>query len=293
VTRIVEIITPPTTAFDASGAVDHAATRALLEHVEPYVDAVFAAGTTGEFPALDLQESTAVIADAVAVLGSDRVIAHVGAPSVRQALAHLAAAESVGTRRFAAITPYYLTASDDGIMRYYEALVAATEGELYAYIFPDVACSDVSPELLSRLAGLGIAGVKVSGAASRKVDAYRAAAPQLKLWSGNDADLPHIVRAGGRGTVSGCSGVAPAAWARLRAALIAEDAVEIAAANHVVEALVAALGPSIARLKYGLDLIGLPGGDCRMPIDPPSPEVRAQIVAALELAGMSVTAPAK
>lgn len=284
----VEIITALTTPFDSSGAVDRPATRALLEHVAPHVDAVFAAGTTGEFPALDSDERAGVIADAVAVVGADKVVAHVGAPSLRQALSHLAAAEATGVHRFAAITPYYLTASAAGAERYYSALRAATQGELYAYVFPEVACTDVSARTLSRLADAGVDGVKVSGAASRRVEEYLSAAPGMKLWSGNDADLPHIVAAGGNGTVSGCSGVAPQAWARLREALVAGDEAEISAADSVVQVLVAALGPSIARLKFGLDLLGLPGCECRLPVDAPSAEVRTQIAAALELAGLSL-----
>lgn len=282
-----EIITPPTTAFAADGSVDRAATRELLAHVEPHVDGTFAVGTTGEFPALTAAERKDLVADAVEVFGPERTIAHVGGPSIRQALQHLRDAEEVGARRHAAITPYYLTASDEGVFRYYSALREATEGELYVYIFPDVACSDVSPELLARLAAAGLDGVKTSGAASTRVDAYREAAPAISLWSGNDADLPHVVAAGGRGTVSGVSGVAPTAFAELRAALASGDQADIDARQAVVRQLVAALGPSIARLKRGLDLLGLPGGATRMSIDPTTPDVDDQIRAALAAAGLT------
>ncbi|SIQ11346.1 4-hydroxy-tetrahydrodipicolinate synthase [Cellulosimicrobium aquatile] len=289
-TTAPEIITPPVTTYDASGALDLGALRVLLAHVEPEVDGVFAVGTTGEFPALDAAERAALVRTAADVFGPDRTIAHVGAASVHEALDHLRAAEDAGVRRFAAITPYYLTASDEGVVRYYASLRAATDGELYAYVFPDVACSDVSPELLAVLAELGLDGVKTSGSASARVDAYRSAVPRLALWSGNDADLPHVVAAGGRGTVSGVSGVAPRAFADLRAALAADDAAAVVRAQAVVQRLVAALGPSIARLKYGLDVQGLPGGTTRMPVDPPSDAVKAEIRAALAAAGHDLAA---
>ncbi len=130
----------------------------------------------------------------------------------------------------------------------------------YAYVFPDVACSDVSPELLAVLAELGLDGVKTSGAASARVDAYRSAAPRLALWSGNDADLPHVVAAGGRGTVSGVSGVAPRAFADLRAALAADDAAAVVRAQAVVQRLVAALGPASPASSTASTSRGCPAG---------------------------------
>lgn len=281
-TQRPEIITPPVTAFTEEGAVDLEATRRLLAFAEPHVDGVFAVGTTGEFPALTRQERRDLVALCAEVFGPDRTIAHVGGPSLHQTLPLLRDAQELGVRRVAAITPYYLTASEEGILRYFSAVREASDGELYAYIFPDVACSDVSPELLARLAGIGIDGVKTSGRASARVADYRAAAPDLSLWSGNDAQLPEVVAAGGRGVVSGVSGVAPEAFARLRDALAADDQDAARRAQDHVLALVKALGPSITRLREGLAQRGLDSGTSRMPIDLPGDETRREISRALE-----------
>ena len=281
-TQRPEIITPPVTAFTAHGDVDLGATRQLLAFAEPHVDGVFAVGTTGEFPALTREERHDLVAVCSEVFGPERTIAHVGAPSFHQALPLLRDALELGVRRFAAITPYYLTASDEGILNYFSALRQATDGELYAYIFPDVACSDVSPELLARLAGIGIDGVKTSGRASARVADYRRTAPSLSLWSGNDAQLPEVLAQGGRGVVSGVSGVAPEAFARLRNALAAGDQDGARQAQKHVVSLVKALGPSITRLREGLAQRGLDSGTPRMPIDVPGAECRREISLALE-----------
>ncbi|PLS31278.1 dihydrodipicolinate synthase [Bifidobacterium margollesii] len=282
-----EIITAGVTAFDERGELDAGANLAFLRRIEPYVDGVLPVGTNGEFPALNAEERAKVIGWALEVFGPERAIAHVGAPSVHQALEHARAAAALGATRFAAITPYYLTASVEGVIGYYQSLRDAVDGELYAYIFPDVACTDVLPETLAELARIGIDGVKLSGLASTRVEAYREAAPDLALWSGNDADLPHVYTAGGRGVVSGVSGVAPQAWAALRDAYgIGEQSV-IDEAQTRVQALVKVLGPSISRLKYGLMVLGIPVGECRMPIDEPSEEIKEEIRTVLHNTGIT------
>lgn len=277
-----EIITPPVTAFTADGGVDLGATRELLAFAEPYVDGVFAVGTTGEFPALTREERRELVRICSEVFGPDRTIAHVGAPSVHQALPLLWDAQELGVRRLAAITPYYLTASDEGILRYFSELRRAADGELYAYVFPDVACSDVSPELLARLVDAGIDGAKISGSASARAEEYRRAAPSLSLWSGDDSQLPEVMVHGGRGVVSGVSGVAPEAFARLRDALDAGDDDAVRTAQEDVVSLVKVLGPSITRLREGLMRRGLDAGTSRMPIDLPDAATRREISRALE-----------
>ncbi|NMN01799.1 dihydrodipicolinate synthase family protein [Bifidobacterium panos] len=272
-----EIITASVTAFDADGELSREENTKFLRRIEPYVDGVLCAGTNGEFPALSAKERIALFDWTLQVFGCERTIVHVGAPSAYQALELAKQAAELGATRFAAITPYYLRASAYGVLEYYRKLRDAVEGELYAYIFPDVAGTDVSAVTLSKLAELGIDGVKLSGAASTRIEEYRQAAPNMPLWSGNDADLPHVLAAGGRGVVSGVSGVAPQAWAALRDAFIADDEEAQEAAQRNVQALVKVLGPSIANLKYALNELGIAMGACRMSIDEPDETVKEAI----------------
>lgn len=277
-----EILSALTTPFDAEGEVDLPAFRANLDRLEPLVDGVFVAGTTGEFPALSRAEHAALVEASLRTFGSERVVVHVGAPSTRQSLALAAEAVRLGARRFAALTPYYLPASPAGITRHWGAIKEACGGDLYGYVYPDVAVTDLLPEDLPEVLASGIDGIKTSATAAARVEAYLAAAPAgFKLWSGNDADLPHVMAIGGTGTVSGCSGVHPWPWVDLREALRVGDEAAAAAAQARIEVVVPLIGPSIANLKHGLDTHGLTGGTCRMPIDPPDAATRASIDAAL------------
>lgn len=277
--RVPEIISAVTVPFTDDADLDREAFRRNLERLEPLLDGVLVAGTTGEFPALEDTERVALFETTLQVFGSDRTIVHIGAAATRQALTLTREALAVGARRFAAITPYYLHASVAGTADHYSALRDATAGHaLYAYLFPDVAGTDVLPRDFPSLVQTGIDGVKLSGRASARFDDYAAHAPTgFAMWSGNDGDVPHVLSAGGLGTVSGVSCAVPEPWAELREAYRAGDDDRVDAAQERIQALVAVLGPSIANLKYALSVQGLGGSSCRMSIDAPDEPTRAQI----------------
>lgn len=282
--RSPEVLSALTTPFTATGELDYAAFGANLTRLEPLVDGVFVAGTTGEFLALEPPEHARLVADCLEVFGPQRVVVHVGAPSTRQSLQLTAEACRLGAVRFAAITPYYLPASTAGVLRHWAAIKQACGGELYGYVYPDVAVTDVLPADLPELLTSGIDGLKVSATASTRVKDYLAAAPAgFKLWSGNDADVPNVMAAGGTGTVSGVSGACPTPWAALREALSAGDEAGVERAQQIITQVVSVLGPSIAALKAALDRQGLSGGHCRMAIDTPNELVQSQISDVVDL----------
>ena len=148
------------------------------------------AGTTGEFPALEDAERLRLFELALAEAGPDRVIAHIGAPDARHASRLARAAVALGAGRIAAITPYYLPARPDELAGHYRRIRDAAPGaELYAYIFPERTGLRVPPPLLAEVAeAAGLAGAKISGSAAADLAGYVAAAPGLRIFSGNDAN---------------------------------------------------------------------------------------------------------
>ena len=188
------------TLFGADGELDPDANRALYELVNGLVDGLFVAGTTGEFPALEDAERLSLFELALAEAGPDRVIAHIGAPDARHAARLARAAVALGATRIAAITPYYLPARPDELAGHYRRIRDAAPGpELYAYIFPERTGLPVPPPLFAEVAdAAGLAGAKVSGSASADLAGYVAAAPGLRIFSGNDASPWASMRAGGQ-----------------------------------------------------------------------------------------------
>src|SRR4029079_1211304 len=122
-----------------------------------------------------------------------------------------------GAPGIAAITPYYLPARPDELTGHYRRIREAVPGpELYAYIFPERTGLAVTPSLFAEVAqAAGLAGAKISGSASADLVGYVAAAPGLRIFSGNDANPWATMRAGGAGVISGRSSAYPEVYAAL------------------------------------------------------------------------------
>ena len=267
------------TLFGPGGELDLDANRALHKFVAGWVDGLFVAGTTGEFPALEDAERLSLLELALAEAGPDHVIAHVGAPDARHSGRLAQAAVALGATRIAAITPYYLPARPDELIAHYRAIRDAASGpELYAYIFPERTGLRVSPTLFARVAeAAGLAGAKISGSAAGELAGYVAAAPGLRFFSGDDANPAATMRAGGAGVISGRSSAYPEVYATLQH--------RPQAAQETLDQIVA-LGASVGRLKHALRLRGFGSGAARMTVDPPGPETSAAIAALVAAAQM-------
>jgi 4-hydroxy-tetrahydrodipicolinate synthase len=271
------------TLFAADGSVADAANRALYAHVCDIVDGLFVAGTTGEFPALEDAERLSLVSSALEVAGPDRVIAHIGAASARQAARLAASAVALGVRRVAAITPYYLAATPAELTDHYLRIRDAVPGdiELYGYIFAERTGVRVPPPLFAVVAGAaGLAGAKVSGAAAASLADYVAAAPGLRFFSGDDSDPARSARWGATGVISARSAAYPEVFAALAAALRDDpgDGAGVARGQEALDRIVG-LGASIGRVKRAIALRGFGTDTARMTVEPPD-EATAEAIAA-------------
>ena len=270
------------TLFGPDGELDPGGTRALYRLIAGLVDGMLVAGTTGEFPALEDAERLSLFELALAEAGPDRVIAHIGAPDARHAIRLARAAVALGATRIAAITPYYLPARPDELAGHYRRIRdAVPDPDIYAYIFPERTGLAVPPPLFAEVAqAAGLAGAKISGSASADLADYVAAAPGLRIFSGNDANPWATMRAGGAGVISGRSAAYPEVYAALCQSTPESDPGTQERLDRIV-----ALGASIGRIKHALGVRGLAGTTARMTVDPPGPELAAAIAA--EVSAMS------
>ncbi|QMU96605.1 dihydrodipicolinate synthase family protein [Microbacterium esteraromaticum] len=277
-----DIITAVPTAFHRDGSFDETGSREILRYVAASGnEGAFVLGTTGEFPALDVEEFTAFVRAAIDELAQRmRVIVHVGRPSAFEAVRLVAIARALGATEFAALTPYYLRASDDAIFDYYRQVSEAVgDGRLYVYVYPARSGNPVSPQLLARLAELpGVVGAKVSELSLDDLAAYRAAVPAgFDLYTGADRDLIAAVGVGAQGVVSGVSSVTPKPFRALADAGRAGDAQAIAEAQSDVDEVVSLIGGDMARMKEGYRVLGIVDTHCRMAIDEPDEAGRADV----------------
>jgi 4-hydroxy-tetrahydrodipicolinate synthase len=279
-----EVLAALPTFFDERGEIDRAATTSHLDWLTGRVDGVFVAGTTGEFPALDHAERLELAEAALAAFGPERVVVHVGAAATRAAVALTRDVVAAGGRRIAALTPYYLPADEDTVIRHFAAVTAAAAGAAtYGYLFAERSGVDVGPAAFARIAAAtGLAGLKLSGAANDHVGDYLDALPAgARLWSGADTTLGDLARRGGAGIVSGLSSAFPEPFAALADAVVADDATAERAAQDRADAVLAATRGSIEGIKHALALLGHGNGAVRMPAPAvPDPGAIARLVPA-------------
>ncbi|MFT3876614.1 MAG: dihydrodipicolinate synthase family protein [Propioniciclava sp.] len=279
--RRPHLITAVPTPFRTDGSLDLDGTRALFADIASRpVDGAFVAGTTGEFTALERDERLAVLKAGLDAFGPDRAYQHVGAATAHQAVDLARAAVDLGSRKLAAVTPYYFPAPEAEVIDYFARLVKATpEAEVYAYLFEARTTTRCAPAILPRLFEVGVAGVKLSGYDDATVASYVEHAPDaMRVFSGNDVSFASLMAAGGDGVVSGVSSVFPAPFLQLRDAIAAGDEARATELAGIVRGLVAVVhAGEIRYLKAGVEARGLPGGPVRAAVAPLPDDDRAAI----------------
>lgn len=278
-----DILTAVPTAFHEDGSLDLGGSRAIFRYVaKAGNEGAFVLGTTGEFPSIDDAEFRDLVEAAVAELAEvTRVVVHVGAPSAFEAVRRVGIARELGAREFAAVTPYYLPASDEAVLAYYEALSGAVgDGELYVYNYPKRTGVHVSPRLLARIAELpNVVGVKASELTLDQIAEYRDATPDgFVVYTGADRDLIAAGERGADGVVSGVSSVLPKPFRALIAAAESGDAKALEAAQADVDDVVAVIGGDMPRMKAALRRMGVADAYSRMALDEPDEAALAEII---------------
>lgn len=263
------------TPFDDAGDLDldGAATLArwLVDHGN---DALVVSGTTGESPTLSDAEKSALWR-AVAAAVDVPVVAGTSTPDTAHSVELTAAAVAAGATGILAVTPYYSRPSQAGIEAHLRAIKAAAgDAPVYLYDIPVRTGRRLDAELVWRLAADGVvAGVKDATADPAGAARLLAGAPAgFELYSGNDADLLPLLAVGASGVVSVESHWAGPELQELCAAFWKGD---VDAARLANVGLLASHrfqssddAPNPQPTKAVLRAMGLPAGQCRLPLGP-------------------------
>ena len=285
------VVPPTVTAFDAAGDVDPAATAAHARFVvDNGADGVFPLGTNGEFATLTAAERRRVV-ETVAEAVEAPVIAGVGHPSTRGAVAHAEHAERVGADGVVVVTPYYYPVDGRAAVDHYRAVADAVDLPVYVYHIPGRTGNELSLATLERLAAVdGVAGVKDS---SKDVPWLAQAvdrAPGLTFLAGSDSLLFAGLEVGCAGVVSAVANVFPGLVADLYGAYDAGDESRARELQSTVFDVRSALkrGPYMAGVKTALSLRdpGFDVGGLRAPLRTMDETDRAALEADLAELGL-------
>jgi 4-hydroxy-tetrahydrodipicolinate synthase len=280
------LLTAMVTPYTPTGEVDYAHARRLAAHlVRSGNDGVVVVGTTGESPLLTDEEKYRLWAEVKQELGDATVIAGSGTNDTRHSIHLTKEAERAGVDGILAVAPYYLRPPQEGIFQHMRAIAESTSLPVIVYNVPGRTGVDMSVDTILRCAEIpNIVGDKEANGNLAHSAAIMEAAPDFKIWSGNDNDNFHLWCMGAWGAISVTSHIV-ASQQRRMLELVREGRVAEAAAIHrplckLTDACF--LNGSPSTIRYVLRKLGFEIGAPRLPVVEPDETVGAKVMAELE-----------
>ena len=273
--RFGSVITAMTTPFDAAGAVDIDGAVTLARWLADHgSDGLVLAGTTGESPVLSDAEKVDLwrtVAEAVTI----PVIAGSTSNDTAHSVELTRQATSLGVAAILAVTPYYSRPGQSGLRAHFEAVASATDLPVLIYVIPIRTGRKVAHETLLDLATTVPNIVGVKDAADDPAGAARliAEAPAgFELYSGDDRLTLALLSVGAVGVISVASHWAGEQIGEMVAAFAKGDVEHARSLNaRLIDSWLfqsSDLAPNPIPTKAMLRVLGLPAGECRLPLGP-------------------------
>lgn len=176
------------------------------------INAIVAAGTTGEASTLTDEEHREVIKFTVdRVNGRVPVIAGTGSNDYAYALELTEYACEVGADAMLVVTPYYNKATQNGLIQMFNGIADVSTKPIILYNVPSRTGCNITPKTCAALAEHpNIAAIKeASGNISQVAEIAALTRGKLDIYSGNDDQILPILSLGGQGVISVLSNVMP------------------------------------------------------------------------------------
>lgn len=206
----VALITP----FDATGAIDRAATERLVHFLlEGGTDFFVVLGTTGETPTLAPEEGRAYVEEVIRLVGGRKPIV-VGKSSNNTArlVEELKAMDYEGVDYLLSAVPSYNKPNQEGIYQHFAAVAKAAKRPILLYNVPGRTGVNMTAATTLRLARefSNIVGIKEASGNLDQVSEILAGRPQgFELFSGDDSLTLPMLGLGARGVISVVGNVTP------------------------------------------------------------------------------------
>lgn len=273
--RFGAVITAMVTPFDESGALDLEGASHLAKWLAAHgSDGLVVGGTTGEGPVLsdvEMVELFSIVSESVTI----PVIAGTGTNDTRHSIERTQMAEAAGVDAVLVVTPYYNRPSQAGLVAHFEAVARETTLPVILYDIPVRTGRKIAHDTLLHLGRevSNIVAVKDSAgdpAASARLVAE--APPGFEVYSGDDALTLPLLAIGAVGNVSVAANWAPGAVSEMIAAFNKGDAEGARTANaRLIESYdfeSSEAFPNPLPAKAACRALGLPAGQCRLPLGP-------------------------
>jgi 4-hydroxy-tetrahydrodipicolinate synthase len=266
---------------------DEAGLRTLVDRlIDSGVHGLFVLGTNGEFISLSEQEKLRVARIAVEQSrGRVPVIAGTGAYATREVVELNKKMQDQGVDAVSVITPYFNGATQPELFKHYERIAQSTSLPVMLYTIPAKTGITLNIDTVRRLSEIpNIRGIKDSGGDfDRLVQLIGLRRDDFAVFTGTDSMILWTLMAGGDGAVAATTNAVPSVvmsiWNNFQKG-------DIAAARKSQEALrplrdAFALGTLPVVLKTAADILGMPAGPARSPVQPLDDAAREKLLKAL------------
>ena len=287
--RFGNVLTAMVTPFDASGALDLDGAQRLAKWLQANGnDGLVIAGTTGEAPVLTDHERLSLFA-AVAEAVTIPVIAGTGTNDTLHSIHMTKEASKLGVAGLLVVAPYYNRPPQSGIEAHIRAVAAASDLPIIVYDIPVRTGRKISTSTLLKLAHDVPTVVALKDAAGNPAETANviAAAPSgFEVYSGDDGLTLPLLAVGAVGVIGVATHWSAIDHQQMFSCWQDGDTVGAMAINQrLLESFAYETGdesPNPIPSKVMMNLLGIPVGECRLPMGPPADFVveKAKVVLA-------------
>ncbi len=269
------VLTAMVTPFAADGALDLDAAVTIARFLqEQGNDGLVLAGTTGEAPTLsdaEKQDLWRAVSEAVTI----PVVAGTGSNNTAETIELTRSAAGCGAAGVLVVGPYYNRPPQAGIEAHFRAVAAATDLPLVIYDVPPRTGRRIAADVLLRLFSEvpNIVGFKdATGDPSGSARLIAALGSGLDVYSGDDAYTLPLLAVGAVGVIGVATHWSSPEHVELFAAGEKGDAIGAREANARLLASFEYENNDTCvhaqAAKAALRVLGLPAGECRLPVGP-------------------------
>lgn len=272
--RFGSVATAMVTPFDADGALDLDAAATVARWLQAHGnDSLVVAGTTGEAPTLT-ESGKLDLWRAVSEAVTIPVIAGTGSNNTYETVQLTAKAEDTGVAGVLVVGPYYNRPPQSGIEAHFRAVAAATDLPVMVYDVPGRTGRRIAHEVLARLASEvpNIVALKDARGDVPAAAQLLAEVPELEIYSGDDALTLPLLAIGAVGVVGVATHWCAEEMGDMIAAFSKGDVVR---AREINASLIASFEFENSdtcvfsqAAKAMMRVLGLPVGECRLPLGP-------------------------
>ena len=274
------------------GRVDEVKLRELVEfQIKNGTDVLVPCGTTGESPTLSHDEHKRVIELTVAAANKRiPVVAGTGSNSTAEAIDLTRYAKKAGADGALVVLPYYNKPTQQGLVAHCRAIADAVELPLILYNIPGRTGINMLPETVAVLADHpNIVGMKeATGNLEQMTQDIVLCGDKLSFLSGDDTLTLPLMAVGGRGVISVVANIVPREVADLTRAFLSGDWKRAREIHLKLFPLCQAMfyETNPIPVKTAMALMGMIGGELRLPLCPMSDANVGKLKAAMRAYGL-------